>query len=34
MAMIERRITGREPLPLVRTNDWSILIVSNGKRCR
>ena len=29
--MIERRITGRVPLPFVRTNDWSILIVSNGK---
>ena len=32
--MIERSITGRVPLLLVRTNDWSILMVSNGKRCR
>src|SRR5262245_62961695 len=33
-ATIERRITGRVPLPFARTNDWSILIMSNGKRCR
>ena len=25
---------GRWPRPLVRTNDWSIFIVSNGKRCK
>ena len=29
--MIERRITGRVPRAVVRTKDWSILIVSNGK---
>jgi len=34
IAMIERRMTGRVPLPFWRTKDWSILIVSNGKRCR
>src|SRR5207302_1966116 len=33
-AMMERRMTGRVPRGVVRTNDWSILIVSNGKRCR
>ena len=29
--MIERRMTGRVPRAVVRTNDWSILMVSNGK---
>ena len=32
--MMERRITGRVPRCVVRTKDWSILMVSNGKRCR
>ena len=26
--------TGRAPRWVVRTKDWSILMVSNGKRCR
>jgi hypothetical protein len=26
--------TGRAPRLEVRTNDWSILMVSNGKRCK
>src|SRR5438132_386717 len=33
-AMIDLRITGRVPRLVVRTKDWSILMVSNGKRCK
>jgi len=32
--MIDFRITGLVPRLVVRTKDWSILMVSNGKRCR
>ena len=34
LAAIDFTITGRVPRLVVRTNDWSILMVSNGKRCR
>src|SRR3569623_985974 len=34
IAMIDFKSVGRAPLRVVRTNDWSIMMVSNGKRCR